>query len=209
MDIIEKLNWRYATKRFDENRKLSDEKLNTVLEALRLSPTSYGLQAMKFVVVEDKALREELKKHAWNQPQVTEASHLIVLCREATLSEGDVDLFGDNIAKTRELEREAIAEYMGMIKNSLANLDEDSKGQWLARQVYIALGNLLTVCAVEEIDACPMEGFDPAAFDEILKLEEQGLNSVLVVPIGYRSTEDGYQNLAKVRKPLEEVIIRK
>lgn len=209
MDIIESLNWRYATKRFDDSKKLSAEKLNKILEALRLSPSSYGLQAMKFVVVEDPAIREELKQHAWNQPQITEASQLIVLCRTTSINEADVDEYANLIAETRKIPVEALSEFVGMMKGSVSGLDEEAKAHWLAKQVYIALGNLMTACAIEEVDSCPMEGFDSEAFDKILGLEEKGLKSVVLAPIGYRSAEDVYQQLPKVRKPFQEVIIQK
>ncbi|BDD10586.1 NAD(P)H-dependent oxidoreductase [Fulvitalea axinellae] len=207
VNLIEKLNWRYAVKKFDAEKKLSDEQVETLLEALRLTPSSFGLQAWKFVVVKNPEIRQSLVEHSWNQQQVADASHLIVLCRQSTIDAGDVDRFIAEIAETRNLPVEALGEYSEMMKGFVGNFDEATASAWMTKQLYIALGNLLTSAAVLGIDACPMEGFNPVAYDEILGLEEKGLNSVLVVPVGYRAEDDAYAGLKKVRRATEDVII--
>lgn len=207
-DILEALNWRYATKQFDPAQKLSTEQLDRLLEALRLSASSFGLQPWKFVVVEDAAVRQELLPHSWNQPQVVDASHVIVLCRLASISDTEIDQFLEDTATTRDVPVESLEGYRGMMTGFINNFSEEKKAEWMFNQLYLALGNLLTVCAVEGIDACPMEGFSAAEYDRILGLEEKGLNSVVVCPIGFRSEEDKYATLAKVRYPTEDVIVR-
>lgn len=208
MNIIEKLKWRYAVKKFDTRRKLTNDQLAYLLEAINLAPTSYGLQPFKVLLVEDKAIREKLKAQAWGQGQVTDASQLIVFAAQTQLSAKDVDAFVANISKTRNIPVEALAEYEGMMKNTIQSRTPEQLTQWAARQAYIALGFLLSAAASANIDACPMEGFSNEAFDDLLGLKEKGLTSVVMATVGYRSEDDGYQNLAKVRKPLEEIIIK-
>ena len=208
MNIIEKLKWRYAVKKFDTRRKLTNDQLAYLLEAINLAPTSYGLQPFKVLLVEDKAIREKLKAQAWGQGQVTDASQLIVFAAQTKLSAKDVDAFVANISKTRNIPVEALAEYEGMMKNTIQSRTPEQLTQWAARQAYIALGFLLSAAASANIDACPMEGFSNEAFDDLLGLKEKGLTSVVMATVGYRSEDDGYQNLAKVRKPLEEIIIK-
>lgn len=208
MNIIEKLKWRYAVKKFDTRRKLTNDQLAYLLEAINLAPTSYGLQPFKVLLVEDKAIREKLKAQAWGQGQVTDASQLIIFAAQTKLSAKDVDAFVANISKTRNIPVEALAEYEGMMKNTIQSRTPEQLTQWAARQAYIALGFLLSAAASANIDACPMEGFSNEAFDDLLGLKEKGLTSVVMATVGYRSEDDGYQNLAKVRKPLEEIIIK-
>lgn len=204
--IINALNWRYAVKKFDKKR-IPQDKLDTIMEALRLTPSSLGLQAWKFVIVENKELREQLLPASMNQEQVVDASHLLVLTRNKDLSEGDVKKWTDFLAVERNMEDDKRDGFHQMILGYLNGQEEEAKGIWLDKQLYIALGNLMTVCALEGIDACPMEGFNPQQYDEILQLEEQGLKSVVVCPIGYRSEEDLYQHLAKVRYSKEDVFL--
>lgn len=208
MNIIEKLKWRYAVKKFDTRRKLTNDQLAYLLEAINLAPTSYGLQPFKVLLVEDKAIREKLKAQAWGQGQVTDASQLIIFAAQTKLSAKDVDAFVANISKTRNIPVEGLAEYEGMMKNTIQSRTPEQLTQWAARQAYIALGFLLSAAASANIDACPMEGFSNEAFDDLLGLKEKGLTSVVMATVGYRSEDDGYQNLAKVRKPLEEIIIK-
>ena len=206
--LLETLSWRYAVKKFDAEKKLSEEQLQLLLEVLRLTPSSYGLQAWKFVVVENSDLRRELIKHSWNQDQVADASHLLVLCRKSSLNGEDVEQFVQEIAETRGVSTEELAGYENMMKVAVEGRTKDERAVWMEKQLYIALGNLMTACASLGIDSCPMEGFDAGAYDELLSLEEKGLNAVLVVPVGYRAEDDAYAPLAKVRKPLDELIVR-
>ena len=206
MALIEQLNKRYATKKFDASKKLSANDLSLLLESIRLSASSYGLQAYKVLVVENTEVRKQLRQAAWDQPQVTDASQLLVFALDANFDEKTVDRFVDLIAKTRDIDASSLSGYGEMMKGSLRRSKEELQA-WLARQVYIALGFGLVAAAELNFDACPMEGFDPGQFDEILGLKEKGLKSVVIMAVGYRSQEDGYQHLAKVRRSKEELFV--
>ena len=209
MDIIKALNWRYAVKKFDSTKKVSDEDFNKLLEAIRLTPSSFGLQGWKFVVVQSPELRKELVPHAWNQQQITEASHLLVLCRTSDMTDDQIIQHGKDVVEARNIEWEDITPYVNLIKSYTEAMDISKRKDWLSKQIYVMLGYLMTAAAVLEIDTCPMEGFNPKEFDRILDLEADGLNSVLVVPVGYRSKDDVYSSYKKVRKPLEDLVITK
>jgi len=204
--IIEALNWRYAVKKFD-TKKIPQEKLNTLLESLRLTPSSLGLQAWKFIIVENKEIRKQLLPASMNQQQILDASHLLVLARNKDLSDFDVKKWTDFLALERNMEDDKRDGFHQMILGYLNGQEEESIEIWLDKQLYIALGSLMTVCALEGIDSCPMEGFNRQQYDDILKLEEKGLKSVVVCPIGYRSEEDPYQHQVKVRYPKEDVFL--
>jgi len=208
MDILEKLNWRYATKQFDAQKKLSADQLSKVLQATNLSASSFGLQPYQVFVIEDLNVRSKLREVAWGQPQVTDASQVIVFAAQTNISEQHVNEFVQRIAETRNIPKEALAEYEGMMKGFVTGQPQEAMNQWAAKQAYIALGFLLVTCAVEGIDACPMEGFDKDKFDEILGLKEQNLTSVVMATIGTRSNDDQYQHLAKVRKTLNEMVTK-
>lgn len=203
------LNWRYATKKFDPTKILSSQEIEGLLEALRLAPSSFGLQPWKFVVVKDKALRSEIRKNAWDQPQVTDASHLIVLCSIKQMDEGYVKNFTKQIAAARGMSVESLAGYEGMMLGSLKAKGPLDLVSWMKHQVYIALGFLLSECALKRIDACPMEGFDSKKVDEILGLSGQGLESVVMCPVGHRAKDDHYADLPKVRLSMHEAILQK
>lgn len=205
--MIESLEWRYACKAFDASKKISEDKFNTLLEALRLTASSYGLQPWKFIVVENKTLRSELVPQSWNQKQVEDASHLIVFAAPKKVDEEFIDKYVESIAKTRGQDVSEIEGFKKMMMN-IVNWSPEAQFQWAKNQSYIALGNLMTVCADLRIDSCPMEGFKPAEYDRILGLEKLGLTSVVVCPVGYRSTTDSYTNLTKVRHSLEELVIK-
>lgn len=206
--MIEKLNWRYATKEFDAARKLSKEQLNQLLEATNLAPSSFGLQPFRILLVEDGELRQNLRKAAWSQPQVTDASSLIVFASYTNVTSEHIDDFLKRIADARQVPLESLESYETMMKGSISGKTQEDLANWAARQAYIALGTLLTVCASEGIDACPMEGFEKDKFDEVLGLSEQGLASVVMAALGYRSEEDKYQHLAKVRKDLKDMVLK-
>ena len=207
MSIIEKLQWRYATKKFDATKKLSDKQLLTLKEAFNLTALSYGLQTLKMVIVEDKTLREELVKTAYGQRQVADASHLLVLCIQSKIDEDDIEEHFQTIKDIRNTPDSVLASFKGQLKSTIENMPIDKKIGWATRQAYIALGNLMTVCAVEGIDSCPMEGFVPADLDKALKLDMHGLNSVLLLPVGYRAEDDMFADFKKVRKPMSKTII--
>lgn len=204
--IIDNLNWRYATKKFDSSKKVSQENLDILQEVLRLTPSSYGLQPYKFLFIENKEIREKLKEKSWGQPQVTDASHLLVLCSYIDMKEEHIDAHVVNTANTRGMDVEALKGYSDFMKNTIGQLDVEKKQIWNSKQAYIALGQLLHACAELKIDATPMEGFDPAGYDEVLGLKEKNLHASLVCPIGYRSEEDANQHFKKVRKSKEDLI---
>lgn len=207
MDLIQALNKRYATKKFDPNRKIPADKLEAILEALRLTPTSYGLQLMKTVIVENPELREELVAHSYGQNQVKDASHLLVLCREKSCKESHISDYISTISETRGVPEENLAGFRKMMVDSILGMDEKMQNEWMSRQVYIALGNLMTACAILDIDACPMEGFIKSQYDKVLGLDAQNLHSVLAIPIGYRAEDDHNASLKKVRRSKENFVV--
>jgi nitroreductase len=207
-DVLKGLNWRYATKKFDPNRKINDDQLNVILESLRLTPTSYGIQALKFLVVEDEKIREELVEASYNQQQVKDASHLIVICAFDSLSEQDADSYMKLISETRGTDVEKLEGFRNMIVNSVVNMEPAKQKTWMRKQAYIALGQLMHTCATLRIDATPMEGFEAAKYNSILDLGEKNLHATLVCPIGYRHEDDPVQHLPKVRKSLDDLIER-
>lgn len=207
MDTIKQLKWRYATKKFNAKKKLSKTKLKVLKQAFNLTATSYGLQTIKLIVVEDKALRAPLVAHAFNQKQVLDASHLLVICIQADIINQDVIKYYDNIKDIRNTSEAILKPYREGLLELMQKMTVEERQQWSTNQAYIALGNLMTVCAIEGIDACPMEGFVPEKFDDILQLNEKGLKSVLLLPVGYRAKDDMFSEFKKVRKPIEEAVI--
>ena len=205
-NIIEALNWRYAVKKFSD-KKIPEEKLDIILEALRLTPSSFGMQTWKFILVKNEEIREKLVAASWNQRQVADSSHLIVLARIDGVEEKDADKWINFLAEKQNMPSDKKAGFSEVLKGYLSSATPEAKVDWSAKQLYIALGNLMTTCAVEEIDACPMEGFNASQYDEILGLKEHGLKSVLACPIGYRSDDDPYQNLPKARFSKEDVFL--
>ncbi len=208
MDILSKLNTRYATKVFDKTKKVSEADMETLLEAIRLSASSYGLQPYKVLVVEDPAIRAELRKAAWNQPQITDASALLIFAARYETNVETVDEFIDLVADTRNIPKDALSGYGDTMKGSIQNLSPEQLETWVSKQAYIALGFGLVTAAVLGLDACPMEGFSAADFDRILDLNKLGLKSKVIMAVGYRSEDDKYQYLAKVRQKKEDLFIK-
>ena len=208
MDILEKLNTRYATKLFDSSRKVSADDMAKLLEAIRLSASSFGLQPYKVLVVEDAAIRAELRKVGYDQSQITDASALLVFAVNTNTNSASVDEFIDLISETRNFPKENLAGYADMMKGSLQSQSPEQVEAWSTKQAYIALGFGLVTAATLDIDACPMEGFSPDDFDKILNLNKLGLKSKVVMAVGYRSKDDGYQQLAKVRRKMEDFIVK-
>lgn len=206
MDLIQQLNWRYATKAYDASKKLSDEQMKTLKEVLQLSPSSFGLQPYKFVHVKNPELRAKLREVSWGQAQVTDASDLFVFCRIDKFNEAYIDKFVELNAKTRGQEVASLEGFKGMLMSTL-NMTPEQFAHWADKQVYLALGNLLTSCAVLGIDASPMEGFDSAKYDEILDLPAKGLHTVVICAVGTRSPEDKYAEAKKVRFPQEDLFL--
>lgn len=203
--IISGLKWRYATKKFDATKTVSDADIHTLKEAVNLAATSYGLQPFRVAVITDPAVKEKLREAAHGQPQLTTASHVFVFAAKTDVSAAYVDDFIKHLAETRGIPLDAVKGYGDYIKGSIEGKSAEFYTTWNTRQAYIALGTLLATAGELQIDACPMEGFDNAKFDEILGLKEKGLTSVVLAPVGYRSAEDKTQHAAKVRLPLEEL----
>jgi len=202
--VIKALNWRYATKKFDPSKKVSDEDLNELLEVLRLAPSSWGLQPWKFIVVTNPELRKKLREHAWGQPQVTDASHLIVLAARTDLDEKYVKEYVKEISKQRGVSLESVKGYEDMMTDFVKGTSKEELIHWAKKQVYLALGMLLEAAALKHIDACPMEGFDAQKFDEVLELKN--LTAAVLCTIGYRSPDDPASKLEKVR--FKDVFLR-
>ncbi len=198
-NIIDALKWRYATKKFDTEKKLTVEQLAILKEALRLAPSSFGIQPWHFVVVENTDLRAQLRTVGYDQPQFTDASHLVVLATETKVDTVLIEKYLQSIATTKNIPLEHLTGFRGMLEGVIEAKGEAGAREWAARQVYIALGVLLTVAATLGIDAAPMEGFDPKAVDNILGLEERGLQSQVIVALGFRLAEDESALGPKVR----------
>jgi nitroreductase/dihydropteridine reductase len=207
MALIDKLNRRYATKKFDESKKLSADQLNALLDAVQLAPSSAGLQGYRIVVVSNPEVKEKLREAARGQQQLTTASHIIVFAAETNLDEAYVKNYIDRIAATRGVDRTHLEAFETNITHAVNSMTEDVKIVWNHKQAYIALGVLLSAAADLGIDACPMEGFEAGKFDEILGLKALGLTTSVIAPIGFRADDDAFSKAAKVRKPKEELFI--
>lgn len=207
MNIIESLQWRYATKKFDQTKILNDEKLHTLKQAFNLTATSFGLQTISLLVIENRTLRNKLLPAAYNQKQIVDASHLLILCIKDHIHTNDVDDLFDNVSDLRNTPETILEPYRNDLKSMMQKMTQEQQQEWSIKQAYIALGNLMTVCAVERIDSCPMEGFDRAQYDAILKLNEKELKSVLLLPVGYRAEDDMFSSFKKVRKKLHDAVL--
>lgn len=205
--LTQQLQWRYATKKFDATRHIDSSTWAVLEEALVLTPSSYGLQPWKFLVVTDPALKAKLRPVSWNQGQVEDCSHHVVFLMKKDLGLPEIERFVDRIAEVRGVSRESLEMYRGFMVGDLAEGPRAKKiNEWAARQVYIALGNFMTAAALLGVDTCPMEGIDPVKYDEILGLGGSGWTTVCACPAGYRAPDDKYASLAKVRFKAEELI---
>ena len=204
--LIQALTWREATKKFDTEKKLAREQLDALIEAARLAPSSFGLQPWKLVVVSDPAVRAKLREVSWDQPQITEASQVFVFAAEMPTPEL-VDAYIANISTTRGVPLESLAGFSQMMKGSIEGKSEAERLEWAKKQAYLALGVTLASAAVLGIDACPMEGFDPAKYNELLGLTERGLHTAVIMAVGFRSAEEAAVESKKVRPAKEEQII--
>lgn len=207
--MLERLNWRYATKRFDANRKVPADTWSALEQALVLTPSSYGLQPWRFVVVTDPAVKEKLVPMSWNQTQAAECSHYVVFAVRTELGEADLDRHLARMAEVRNVEVDSLAAFRGMMMSTLV---PPKKGfvvkQWAALQAYIALGNFMTCAAMLGVDTCPMEGIEPAKYDELLGLTGSGYATVVACAAGYRGEGDRHSTLPKVRFAVEDVVQR-
>lgn len=207
--LLEQLNWRYATKRFDPARKISSEDWSTLEDALVLSPSSGGLQPWKFIVVADPATREKLVPASSGQSQVKNASHLVVFTIVTDFGEAEVDAHLERTAELRGVGVESLSGFREMLVGGIINaMDPTARQAWAAKQAYLALGNLLTSAALLGIDACPMGGFVPEQYDAILNLKSKGLAAVVICTLGYRAAADHYADLPKVRFAKADTLLR-
>ncbi len=205
--LVEQLTWRYATKQFDPSRKINERDWAALEQALILAPSSCGLQPWHFIVVNDPALRARLKPASWGQSQITDAARLVVLASKTNLSEADVDAHLGRQVEVRGGAVEALKGYRDMMMGAIVNgMDATARAAWAKNQTFIALGYLLAAAAALGIDACPMEGFEPAKYDEILGLTPKGLTASVVATLGYRAATDKNAGLPKVRFPRERVL---
>ncbi|OUR97723.1 NAD(P)H-dependent oxidoreductase [Flavobacteriales bacterium 33_180_T64] len=207
MTTIDKLKWRYATKKFDPNQILSEEKLEIIKQAFNLTATSFGLQTIRLLVIKDKKVREALVQHSFHQKQVLEASHLLAICVQKDISDKDIDQHFSNVKAIRATPDTILEPFREDLKQIMKTKTIEERQEWSKKQAYIALGNLMAVCAFEKVDSCPMEGFDPIAYDDVLDLHNKNLKSVLLLPVGYRAKDDMFADLKKVRKQLGQAII--
>lgn len=205
--LVEALTWRYATKVFDPTRPIAAETWDTLEQSLILSPSSFGLQPYRFLVVRDQALRKQLLPHSWNQNQVVDCSHYVVFASRTSLTTEEIDRFIKLIANTRNIPADSLAGYRGMMVGALIDGPlKSAVNEWATRQVYIALGNLMTAAALLGVDACPMEGFAPAEYNRLLNLPAAGYSAVVCCALGYRAAADKYASLPKVRFPKDQLI---
>jgi nitroreductase len=203
--FIENQNWRYATKKFNSEKKISNSDLEMLKEAIQLSSSSYGLQPYKVLIIENEEIRKQLQPASWGQSQITDASHLFVFASETNVDAEYITRYADNMAKTRNIPFDSVKGYADFMIGNISTLTPEKQLIWAQKQAYLALGNLLTAAAELKIDVTPMEGFLPEQYNEILGLTEKGLHATLVATIGYRHDEDDTQHYAKVRKPITEL----
>ena len=208
MDLLSSLNTRYATKVFDTTKQVSEEDLEKLLEAIRLSASSFGLQPYKVLVVTNPEIRAELRKASWGQPQITDSSALLVFAVKSAITTDTVDEFINLVAETRHAPKEALSEYQNMMNGTVGSRTPEQLENWASKQAYIALGFGLVSSAVLGIDSCPMEGFSPDDYDSILGLDKLGLKSKVVLAVGYRSEGDKYQQYPKVRFSKEDFFVQ-
>lgn len=206
-NLLESLQWRYATKKFDPNRTIDVEIWSALEESLVLTPSSYGLQPWKFLIVTNPEIKEKLKPLSWNQAQVTDCSHYVVFTIKKNLAAADVDRFVARTAEVRGVAVESIKGYRDMMVGDVVQGPRSlTVNEWATRQAYIALGNFMTSAALLGVDTCPMEGIDPGKYDRLLGLPEKGFATVVACAAGYRAEDDKYATLAKIRFSPEEVI---
>ena len=205
MELIEHLSWRYATKKFDASKKVSEADLEILKEAIQLSSSSYGLQPYKVFIIENPEVRVQLQPLAWNQSQITDASHVLIFANTTNFGNDEIDAYIQNMSQTRGIPVESVKGYADFMKMKINALEPEAKSTWTSKQTYLALANLLNAAAELKIDVTPMEGFEPEKVNELLGFNNLGLNASLIATIGYRHEEDATQFYKKVRKSKEEL----
>lgn len=199
MQLLESLRWRYATKKMN-GEKIPQDKLNTILEATKLAPSSYGLTPYQVIVVEDQDLKQRLQGACYGQTQLMDSSAVLVFATWDKITEDGVQEYMNTIAEQREISIDMLDEFKGTINGTLSNMSDEQKQTWAQKQTYIGLGFALVAAATEEVDSTPMEGFVPAQVDEVLGLKDLGLRSSVILTLGYRDEENDYlYPLKKVR----------
>ncbi len=206
-DIIKQMEWRYAVKKFDPDKMVSDNQILKLKHAFNLTATSYGLQPIKMVVVHNKELQSRLVAFSHAQQQVAQASHLLVFCVETKIDRDFIADYFDRVRQVRGTSDRILNPFKEALELHFIRMDTEQIRTWATKQAYLAMGNLLTICAVESIDSCPMEGFDVEGYDQLLRLNEMGLTAVLVLPVGYRSEDDMFSGFQKVRRELKDSVI--
>ncbi|NRT16389.1 nitroreductase [Flavobacterium sp. 28A] len=205
--LLDKQNWRYATKKYDSTKKISTADLNFLKEAVRLSASSYGLQLYKVLIIESDDVKAKLIAAAYGQTQITDASHIFVFANQTNVGDVEIESYIKNISETRGIPTDALVGFSDLMKGAVSGMTEEFKNIWTTKQTYLALGNLLNAAAELHIDATPMEGFNAAQFNEILGLDKLNLNAAVIAPVGYRHNEDDTQHYKKVRKSNEDLFI--
>lgn len=207
MSLIEDLNWRYATKRMN-GQKVPQEKIDYILEATRLAATSYGLQPFTILVVESEELRKKIQPVAYNQPQILEASHLLIFAAWDDVTEAHITTYINDVAATRGVPAEALQGFHNTMIGTVQRLTQEQRFNWATKQAYIAFGTALAAAAEQKVDATPMEGFDPLGLDTLLDLKSKGLRSVTIMPLGYRDeANDQLAYAKKVRRAKDQLFI--
>lgn len=204
--LLAALQWRYATKKFDSTRKIPAATWTALEDSLVLTPSSFGLQPWKFIVVENPGLRALLAEESWRQPQVTDASHYVVLTARTDLSQDDIDAWMERLAEVQSTSLEAVAPLKGVVEGFAQAMSHEARHAWNVRQVYIALGQLMSSAALLGIDACPMEGISPAGYDHVLGLEGSGYATAVACALGYRAADDKAASMPKARFTRERTI---
>lgn len=207
-NVVDALNWRYATKKFDPSKKISDAIWQQIERGLLLTPSSYGLQPWKFVVITDPNIKKQLPAASYNQPQPETCSHLVVFCRLSKLDEQHVNDYVARISEVRGVPLDSLNSFKKVLMDFVGSTPQDRLEDWMARQCYIALGNLMSIASQFKVDNCPMEGLDREEYDRILDLPAKGCRSVVMCALGYRAEDDKYAKLAKVRFDSSRVIVR-
>lgn len=205
-DTLAALHWRYATKQFDPDRAIPPDIWQVLVQSLVLAPSSFGLQPWRFLLIEDAAVRATLRAHSWNQSQVTEAARLVVLAARTDLTDADVDRWIDQLAAIRGADPATLQPLRDLAARFAAGMDPAARHAWCCRQLYLALGQLMTTAAMLGIDSCPLEGLDPAAYDRHLGLTATGFTTIVACALGYRSPADKHAALPKARFPLAAVV---
>ena len=207
MDIIESLEWRYATKKFDATKVVPQEKINILIKSFNLTATSYGLQPLKLMVIQDKKQQLLLQGASYDQKQVADASHIFLICIESRINSDYITSYFKKVKEIRKTPNSILDPFKDQLIASFKTKSEEEIRGWAINQAYLAMGNLLATCAIEKIDSCPMEGFIPDQYNKLLGLNELNLHAVLVLPVGYRADDDLFATLKKVRRSVESTVI--